>query len=133
MGEITRAQVCCGPVIIEDGKVLLNRETKDYGITPWLFPGGRMEDGDESLEAVCKREVKEELGIEIEIIKQLPTLFAKNNGKTYILVHYLAKRTGEIKPGTDIAEWAWHDINNLPENCYPNVKEIIQNYLDTMI
>lgn len=116
-----------GPVIIEDGKVLLNKEKKDYGITPWLFPGGKANEGETDLEAICKREVKEEMGIEIEIIKKLPTIEKEQNGKKYVLHHFLANRIGEIKPAADIVEWAWHDINNLPENCAPNVYEIVKD------
>ena len=123
--------IASGPVIIEDNKVLLNKERKEYGITPWLFPGGRMEKEDEDIEKVCRREVKEEMGIEIEIIKQLRTLEMENRGKTYILHHFLAKRIGEIEIGEDIVEWAWHDIYNLPTDCAPNIYEIIKEYIKT--
>lgn len=119
--------IASGPVIIENGKVLLNREKKDYGTTPWLFPGGKAEEGETDLEAICRREVKEEMGIEIEIIKPLPTLEAEQRGKRYILHHFLAKRIGEIEPGEEVVEWGWHDIENLPEDCAPNVCEIIKN------
>lgn len=119
--------IASGPVIIEDNKVLLDRETKDGVITPWYFPGGGV-DSAETLEEACRREVKEELGIEIEIIKQLKTTETIHKGKIIKLNHFLAKRIGEINPGVDIAEWAWHDINNLPPNCAENVYEIINDY-----
>ncbi len=45
-----------------------------------------------------------------------------------ILIHYLAKRIGEIKPGENIVEWDWFDINKLPENSAPNVIEVIKEY-----
>lgn len=118
-----------GPVIIENNKVLLNKEKKDYGITPWLFPGGKANEGETDLEAICKREVKEEMNIEVEIIRQLRTIEKEQNGKKYILHHFLAKRIGEIKPAADIVEWAWHDINNLPSDCAPNVYEIVKGLL----
>jgi ADP-ribose pyrophosphatase YjhB (NUDIX family) len=38
-----------------------------------------------------------------------------------ILVHFLAKRLGEIKPGEDIREWNWCTIENLPANLGPNI------------
>lgn len=117
--------ICSGPVIIENGKVLLNKEKKDYGVTPWFFPGGGAEEGETDLEKICKREVKEEMGIDIRIIKQLKTTTHEYKGKKIMLYHFLAERIGEIKPGKDIVEWAWHDINNLPKDCAPNVYEII--------
>lgn len=119
--------ICSGPVIIENGKVLLNKEKKDYGITPWLFPGGKAEAGETDMEKVCRREVKEEMGIEIEIIKRLKTTEREKDGQHWILHHFLAKRIGEIKPGPDIVDWGWFDINNLPTGCAPNIYEIINN------
>jgi mutator protein MutT len=118
--------IASGPVIIENGKVLLNKERKEYGVTPWLFPGGKANDGETDLEAICKREVKEEMGIEVLVIKQLPTIEKEQNNKKYVLHHFLAKRVGEINPAPDIVEWAWHDIDNLPSDCAPNVYEIVR-------
>jgi len=119
--------IASGPVIIENGKVLLNKEQKDYGITPWLFPGGKAEDKETNLETTCRREVKEEMNIDIEIIKQLSTIESIQRNKKYIFHHFLAKRIGEIKPGKDIVDWGWYDIGNLPADCAPNVYKIIND------
>ncbi|MDO9510059.1 MAG: NUDIX domain-containing protein [Candidatus Magasanikbacteria bacterium] len=119
--------IASGPVIIENGKVLLNREYKENGISPWMFPGGRVEDYEKTLEDACKREVNEEMGIDVEIIKPLRPILVKKEDTVFILIHYLAKRIGEIKPGKEIADWGWHDINNLPENCTDNVYQIIRD------
>ena len=125
------AIIAAGPVIIEDGKVLLNREVKKDGEeSPYfMFPGGTVEDFSSSLEETAIREAKEELGIDIEIIKPLRTLLVFRPGKdtVAVLVHYLAKRTGDIVPGPETIEWGWFDIQNLPENCAPNVFEIIED------
>lgn len=118
--------IASGPVIIENGKVLLNKEIMENGeLSQWLFPGGKVEDFDVSLEETCIREAKEEMGIDVEIIKPLRPMMIKKDGRIIILIHYLAKRTGEINP--QVAQWAWHDINNLPPDCAPNVYEIIKN------
>jgi len=118
--------IASGPVIIENNKVLLDKEQKEDGVTPWFFPGGRLNSPDERPEDACKREAKEELGIEIEIIKQLRTLEKiKNDNKKRILYHFLAKRTGEITMGDDVVEYGWFDIDNLPNDCAWNVYEII--------
>lgn len=126
--------IASGPVIIEDGKVLLNREKKGDRETLWFFPGGEVEDFDSSLEQACAREVKEEMGIEIEIVKPLKPMIVRRpeSGTLAILIHFLAKRIGEILPGESIIEWRWHDIQRLPENCAENVKEVIKEYLEKM-
>ena len=46
-----------------------------------------------------------------------------------ILIHYLAERQGEINPSTEIKEWKWFDLNQLPEDCGPNIKPVIDEYL----
>lgn len=126
--------IASGPVIIENDKVLLNREIKKKQggkESPYfMFPGGTAEDFNSTLEEVSKREAKEELGIEIEIIKPLRTLIVKRPDKNSyaILAHFLAKRIGEINPGPETIEWGWFDINNLPDNCAPNIYEIISDY-----
>ena len=124
--------IASGPVIIENNKVLLNKEKKEEGkITPWLFPGGEVKSLDISLEEACKREVMEEMGIEVEIMQPLKPMLVHRPDqpeKLVILIHYLAKRIGEIKPGSNIVEWDWFDINNLPEDCAPNVKAVIEEY-----
>jgi ADP-ribose pyrophosphatase YjhB (NUDIX family) len=128
----SNSTVASGPVIIENGKVLLNKEQKPSGVTPWMFPGGEVEDFDNSLETACEREVGEEMGIKIKIIKPLKPILLHKDGKVIILIHYLAERIGEITLGKDTVEYGWHDINNLPKDCAPNVYEIIKDYTDAL-
>lgn len=122
--------IASGPVIVEENKVLLNQ----HGDTEfWKFCGGRVEDFQTNLIDNAKREVMEEMGIEIETLNPEPfiTYASKKTeeGKIdVILAHFLAKRIGEIKPGQDIREWAWHDLNNLPNNLAPNIKPVLNHF-----
>ena len=115
--------IASGPVIVENNKVLLNK----HGDTAfWKFCGGRVEDYGTDLIQNARREVKEEMGIEIKVLNEEPFLtFTRKEtpeGKIdIILVHFLAERVGEIKPGEDIREWQWFDLNNLPEDLGPNI------------
>ena len=119
--------IASGPVIVENNKVLLNKHGDDNF---WKFCGGRVEDFNElSFEEHAKREVKEEMGIDIEIIKPLKPMMVEVDDKLVILIHYLANRTGEIKPCADINEWDWFNIDNLPDDCAPNIKPVIEEYL----
>jgi ADP-ribose pyrophosphatase YjhB (NUDIX family) len=124
--------IASGPVIIEDNKVLLVKEIKAEKITAWMFPGGTVEKIDQTLEEACAREVQEELGIKIQIIRALKPIMIRKNEQTIILIHYLADKDGEIKPGSEIKDWNWHDINNLPEDCAANVYEVIEDYKKTL-
>ncbi len=55
-------------VIQRDGKVLLaQRPSKGLLGGLWEFPGGTMEEGDDGLEACLKREIKEEIGVDIKV------------------------------------------------------------------
>lgn len=124
--------VAAGPIIIEDGKILLCREIKYDGIESpfFMLPGGGCEQSDSSFEDTCHREAKEELGIELEILRPLRPLFFKRPDREghVILIHFLAKRIGEVIPGKDIAEWSWFDVNNLPSNCAPSICEVLDSY-----
>lgn len=116
--------IASGPVIIENGKVLVNKHDED---TFWKFPGGEVEDFTKTLEANAAREAKEELGIGIKILFPLRPMMIKKGGRVIILIHFLAKRIGKIKPGKGIREWAWLDIHKLPKDCAPNIKPIIKD------
>ncbi|MFA6161067.1 MAG: NUDIX domain-containing protein [Patescibacteria group bacterium] len=123
--------IAAGPVIVEDGKVLVNK----HGDTSfWKFCGGRVENFDLGLQDNAAREAKEEMGIDIEVLDQEPfitfTTKTTDDGKIVdvILVHYLAKRIGEIVPGEDIREWNWLDVNNLPEDLGPNIIPALKHF-----
>lgn len=127
--------IASGPVIIENNRVLLNKEQKPSGITPWLFPGGEVEAFDISLEEACRREVKEEMGLDVKIIRPLkPMLVFRPEApdKLVIFIHYLSERQGEVTPGEYIIAWDWFDIDHLPEDCAPNVKAVIEEYKSSL-
>lgn len=125
--------IASGPVIVENGKVLLNQ----HGDTAfWKFCGGKVENFNENLSDAAEREVKEEMGIGIEISNLTPFItYAHKDISTtdridVILVHFLAKRIGEINPGADIRKWEWHDIANLPsdDDLAPNIKPTLKHF-----
>lgn len=76
------------------------------------------------------RRAKEEMGVDCEIIKPLKPMILWQEDKTIILIHYLAKRTSDkIEPADFIDVWDWFDIKNLPADCAPNIKPVIEEYL----
>jgi 8-oxo-dGTP diphosphatase len=121
--------IASGPVIVENSKVLLDIQGEDNF---WKFCGGKTKEN-ESLKETAIRRAKEELGIEIEITNDIPFIFyvEKNTSEgrvDIILVHFLSKSVGEIKPGADVKEWNWFDINSLPENLAPNILPVLKHF-----
>ncbi|MFH1785388.1 MAG: NUDIX hydrolase [Candidatus Micrarchaeota archaeon] len=108
----------CDMVLIENGKVLLIKRGKEPFKGEWAVPGGRIEDN-ETAEECAKREMKEETGIDIEIIK-LIGLYSdpKRDPRGIIVGAFLVKEiNGELKAGDDADEAQWYDLSNLPKLC----------------
>ncbi len=127
-----RIIIASGPVIVEKGKVLLNKHGDD---SFWKFPGGSVGDMEHDLAEVAKSKVKDEMGVDIEIVDQEPFIFhTRKDGADVILVHYNAKRLGEeIRPREDIKEWKWVPLKDLEkEELGPNVEPALVHfwYLD---
>jgi len=125
--------IASGPVIIEGGKLLVNKDDKDEF---YKLPGGTIEEGIEDLEEACHREVSEEIGGIIEVIKPLHPMILWENPQTgeemvIILIHYLARvlNKEELKPNGPIKEVTWLDIEEIKEGKYhvaPNIKFLME-------
>lgn len=101
-------------VIEKDGKVLVAKRKKAYMGYLWEFPGGKQEDG-ETLEECLKREIKEELGIDIEVGARLCSVKHLLNCQSAIELH--AFRVIPLSTEFDLKdheEIRWVDIIELP-------------------
>ncbi len=125
-----KIMIASGPVIVEEGKVLLDVQGEDNF---WKFCGGKIKEGESLVDAAIRRS-KEELGIEIEILDENPFLMhtqkdTPENMIDVILVHFLAKRIGEVQPGEDIREWKWIPLEDLEkENLAPNILPTLKHF-----
>lgn len=64
---IPHYDIAVGLIFDDEGRMLIQRRPEDKMLGGlWEFPGGKHEEGETMAEA-CRREVREELGIEIEI------------------------------------------------------------------
>ena len=125
--------IASGPVVIEGGKLLVNKDNKDDF---YKLPGGTVEPDTEDLEEACHRETKEENNGEIEIIKPLHPMILWKNPQTdekmaILLIHYLArlKNKEELKPIPPVQEVKWLDIEEIKQgkhNVAPNIKFLIE-------
>ncbi|MFA6022868.1 MAG: NUDIX hydrolase [Candidatus Pacearchaeota archaeon] len=119
--------IASGPVIIENHKVLVIKDSKDNF---YKLPGGTLHNG-EDLEQTCYRETKEEINGDIEIIKPLSPLVVYKNQQTgevmtIVLIHYLAKlkNKDKIKPLNPVKEIKWLSVSDINSGKYKVGKNI---------
>ena len=75
-------RVTCA-LITENGRVLATRRSRQMPHPmKWEFPGGKVKEG-ENPEGCIRREIREELSIEVAVGKQLPTV--RHNYESYSL------------------------------------------------
>ena len=79
-------------ILIENGKILLVRQ-RVSDKRNWSLPGGRVERG-ETLNQGLIREIKEETGVEAEIVRLLYVCDVAASDNTVLHITFLLKRTG---------------------------------------
>ena len=120
--------IASGPVIIENGRTLLVQ----HGEELWKFPGGTVRTN-ETFEQTAVREVKEEVGAEVELSGEprIIVMQREKEGKiiTVVLVHYFAKRLNDVlEKGEGINKMEWFPVDQLPTDAQPNVKPVVQHF-----
>ena len=128
-----RSVVASGPVIIENGKLLVNKDLKDDF---YKLPGGSVEPDTEDLEEACHRQTRIENNAEIEIIKPLHPMIIWKNPQTdekmaILLIHYLARLLNptKVKPISPVQEVKWLDIAEIKDGKHfvaPNIHFLIE-------
>ena len=124
-------------VIIHNGKILVhkNGKTNHYALV-----GGRVEIGENSADTI-KREIKEELGKDIEIIEYLSTIenFFESKGSKYHEIMFLYKieftndedkkieYTMKNLEGKDYLQYEWLELNKIDK--YPLLPQAIKDVL----
>lgn len=117
------------------GEVLLMKRSKNSKneVGWWSKPGGAVDYNEKAISAM-KREIKEELDIDIKIWGYLPHTdhIIKKDRQHWMSINYLAR----IKSGTPkimephkCDEIKWFNIKKLPKKITQTTKEPIKDYL----
>jgi len=119
-------------MLIRGGKILLSRRFQTgYEDGKYSLPAGHIEDG-ETLTEGTRREIKEEIGIEI-------------NNSDIKLVHVMHRRSNDIRMDFFFTtekknvlpknlepekcdDLSWFPITKLPENTIPYIRAAIESY-----
>ena len=107
-------------VVIEDNRVVLVRRGSPPAYGEWSLPGGAVEPG-ETLEEAVVREVKEEIGLEVEVVELVAVLdriFLDPEGEVqfhYVLMDFLCRRKGgRLRASSDAVSCAQVVFEALP-------------------
>lgn len=104
-------------VIFNEGKVLIAQRKKgDRFEGKWEFPGGKVEPKERPKDCLI-RELKEELGIEVEVFDIFHTLTYQYPWGKILLIAYAAKLTPTSREpeAIECADYRWVPIKDLPE------------------
>lgn len=89
----TKTRIACRAVIVQEGKILLSRETKE---DLWMIPGGGLEEG-ETPEECCIRETEEETGIVVKPLRRYLTIREYYEEYCYVSHYYECKVVSDGK------------------------------------
>lgn len=100
-------------LIIQDGKLLL---VTGYGADYYWTPGGKIDKGEDHEQAL-KREMKEELGIDVSNPRFFSQMdyFNPHSEKAQTSYYYLVDVEGEFKPAKEITGYRFFSAEELPK------------------
>ncbi len=107
-------KTCVGAVLYRDDyKIFLMTSPKWHG---YLIPGGRIEAG-ETEEQALRREIREELGIEIsdlvkmgESVKPASPDFIDPTVEFHFKTYYARAASTEVRPNAEISSYGWYTL-----------------------
>ena len=110
-------------VIVHDGKVLLFQHVF-WTAARWGLPGGGIEPGEDAAAAV-RREVREECGIEIDVIRRLDGQSSRRS--TYFLCQprQVEQALRPARLSFEILSAGWFPPDSLPDGVLPRHQRVI--------
>jgi 8-oxo-dGTP diphosphatase len=116
-------------LIIEQGKILVTQRKKDssHGLL-WEFPGGKVKEGEEPRDAL-RRELKEELDVEVEVGMIFDAVFYSYPEYPILLLVYRCRiEKGSLKP-IGCHDLRWVNLRELEKLAMPPADDPIRKHL----
>jgi 8-oxo-dGTP diphosphatase len=123
--------------ILNDEEVLIIKENKPTAFDKWNFPSGRIEYGEDILNA-ARREVKEETGFDVKLNNTTGIYnFISSTNDQVILFHF----TGEVTGGSlnleedEILDSKWIKLNDLMKFDNKEIREasVLKKIVDNLL
>ncbi len=113
--EDIRPRLGSAVIVEKDGKVLLGERNKENYRGYWVLPGGGVEWG-ETIEQAAVREIKEETGLDIELIRFVchKEIIATHANYHSIVFYHLARpRNTEIRVSDDLSDAGFFSVEEM--------------------
>ncbi len=123
-GDIPHYEIAVA-VIERDGSFLISRRPEDKMLGGlWEFPGGKLEDN-ETLPEALKREMQEELGIEVSVGEKIKTVPHQYSHLSINLHAYRCIIFNGEPTSREGQTWRWVSDNKLNEYAFPKANKAI--------
>jgi len=122
-------------IVDSEGKILLQkRKNSNFADGKWAWVGGKIKLGEKICDAL-KREVKEEIGVDIEIISDLSyyeDIVDSVHGIYFGYVGKILKGKPEILEPEKCDGLEWFNPNQLPEKTSDHTRVYIKRYQSSL-
>lgn len=129
----------CALCVNDKKEVLMVLQGKEDEVATWSLPSGKLEIG-ESYEECCKREVLEETGYEVDVIRHIhtkdkPVTFGTETINTFVKYYLVEVTSGEMginDPDNLIHDIKWQSLDDIEHLnlTYSEDKKIIDAFLN---
>jgi len=111
---------------VEGGIVLIKRKNPPHG---WAIPGGFVDYGETIEDAVC-REMKEETGLDIDLVRQFHTYSDPKRDPRHhtVTTIFIATAQGRPKADDDAEEAEVFTRDTLPEDMAFDHRQVLEDY-----
>jgi ADP-ribose pyrophosphatase YjhB (NUDIX family) len=125
-----RFTVTVGAIIFDDQQRILLLDHVFRPDCTWGIPGGFI-DNREQPEAALRRELQEEIGVEVESAK---LLFLRTLGRPkQVEIYYLTRITGTPKPSSfEIKHAEWFAIDDLPSGLSKDQRRLVERAVKSL-
>lgn len=124
-------KIAVGCVIFDsDRKVLLVKRKHPPNQGSWAVPGGKVNFG-ELIEGALKREMREEISVEVRPKELMAIVEIIKEGFHYVILDFVCEIiNGEVKAGSDAEDARFFSINEMKKiSISPTTLEMIEKYL----
>ena len=125
-GSATKPRIEVGAaVIFNDGNILISqRDDSSHLSGLWEFPGGKREDH-ETFEECVRREIQEELNVEVAVENLFEAVEYEYAEKIVLLKFYRCQYVGGEAKALGCRQFQWVSPSNLPSYAFPPANEAV--------